>query len=77
MAGAIKLFSTVPLTSLMRSNRRLVAICRECRAHQPVYLLALAVAHGERATLAKVGHLAPCFFCDATGMNLNELPSLH
>ena len=70
-------FDQVSLVTLHRSKRQIEGRCFECDAVLRVDLRAVMAAHGNTATLAKVGYTILCPVCEAAGLYLRESPDLY
>ena len=69
-------FDQVSLAILQRTQRHVEGHCIECDAVLRVDLGSVVAAHGESATLEKVGYTILCPLCEAAGLFLRETPNL-
>ncbi|MCX7347164.1 MAG: hypothetical protein NTU78_15775 [Alphaproteobacteria bacterium] len=69
-------FDQASLAMLQRTKRYVEGRCFECDAVLHVDLGSVIAAHGESATLAKVGYTILCPVCEAAGLYLRESPDL-
>jgi hypothetical protein len=70
-------FDQVSLAILQRTQRHVEGHCIECDAVLRVDLGSVVAAHGESATLEKVGYTILCPVCEAAGLYLRESPDLY
>jgi hypothetical protein len=70
-------FDQVSLAMLQGTHRKIEGRCFECDAILRVDLPAVIAAHGEAATLEKVGYTILCPVCEAAGLFLRESSGLY
>ena len=69
-------FDQVSLAILQRNQRHVEGHCLDYDAVLRVDLGSVVAAHGESATLEKVGYTILCPVCEAAGLYLRESPDL-